>query len=125
MINEVLFIEVRGFGKMIKLLIASLLLIAGSANAAWKDSNGLKVNLISVWASNGGVLVQTSPKHSISGLSCTDNYWAELSKNSEGYEAMLSVLLTAQASNKQVFVRVSDAGSDKFCNLQRVILSAE
>jgi hypothetical protein len=40
------------------------------ARADYKDTSNIKIELVSVWTTNGDILVQTSPKHSISGLAC-------------------------------------------------------
>ncbi|MFL0805626.1 MAG: hypothetical protein K6L81_18075 [Agarilytica sp.] len=66
-------------------------------------------------------MVQTKPKHDVSGLVCESNYWLELSKEHEGYEATLSLLLASQMAGKSITVRaVDDMGTD-FCRLHRVI----
>ena len=108
--------------KIINYLALSILLFHFSTEAAWKDTHNVEVKLISVWASNGGVLVQTNPKPNIEGLSCSDNYWLSLGKSSEGYDALLSLLLTAQASKQKITVRANNNGSEPFCRLERVII---
>lgn len=98
------------------------LLWGSAAVANTLDSSGLTIKLLSVWADDGGVLVQTEPKHSIEGLSCTGDYWLRLSKDAAGYEALLSVLLSAQATQSKITVRAGESGSE-FCNLERVIIT--
>lgn len=105
-----------------KILFVIIFLFVPLASASAKDTSGLTVKLLSVWASDGGVLVQTEPKHSIEGLNCTDNYWLQLSKQAVGYDAILSMLLSAQVTQAKVTVRAGDSGK-KFCVLERVILT--
>ena len=108
---------------MNKLLIIFLLLASSSIQAAsYKDSYGLKVNLISVWSSSGEALIQTSPRHSIEDLSCTNDYWLVLDKTTDGYDAILSLLLTAQSADKYVTIRAIDDNNSNFCRLERVII---
>ena len=99
------------------------LFISASSIAANQDTHSTYVNQISVWGHNGDVLVQMSPRHNIEGLSCTDDYWLRLSKNDEGFETMLSLLLASQMAKKAISVRSEDdsAGAQPYCRLQRVI----
>ena len=88
--------------------------------AATKDTEA-KVEFLSVWTSNGELLVQTNPKHDITGLDCTNNYWLTLKKSEPGYEATLSILLSAQITQNNVVFR-AEGGNGEFCRLTRVIL---
>jgi len=106
---------------MKRVFIILMAMIICGTQATTKDSNNVKVQLVSAWASSGGILLQTNPKHSISGLSCTSDYWLELDKNQPGYQAILSMLLSAQATQKTITVRAVDDNSSNFCRLERVI----
>ena len=107
---------------MEKLLATGFLMLSLGAFAGHIDTHDLKVEQISVWGDSGDLLVQTSPKHNIEGLSCSSDYWLKLNKNDEGYEALSSMLIAAQMAGKTITVRaVDDAGTD-FCRLQRVIV---
>ncbi len=109
--------------KKLKTIIATILFVVTSAQsmAAYKDSNNVKIKLISVWSQNGNILVQTSPKPNISDLTCTNDYWVTLDKNDLGYQATLSLLLSAQVTQRGVTVRVDDSSGSQFCKLTRVI----
>lgn len=107
---------------MKKLLGLSFLMLSLGAFAGHKDSHDLQVEQISVWGDSGDLLVQTSPKHNIEGLSCSSDYWLKLHRSDEGYEALSSMLIAAQMAGTTITVRaVDDAGTD-FCRLQRVII---
>ena len=105
-----------------KAFVIFMFLFTSEAYAAWKDTHNVKIKLISVWAPNGGILIQTEPLPKIEGLSCTSDYWLSLGKDRGGYDALLSVLLTAQAGGKSVTVRASE-GEEDFCRLERVIIT--
>ena len=90
----------------------------------YKDSSGVKIKLVSIWGGNGNVLIQTNPNHSIDGLACTSNFWLELDLTAPGYEGMLSMLLTAQATQSTVTVRAFDDIGTGFCRLDRLITEA-
>jgi hypothetical protein len=114
--------ENNGASKTMKTVFTILIaMISFGAQATIKDSSNVKVQLISAWASSGGILLQTNPQHSIEGLSCTNNYWLELDKNQPGYQAILSMLLSAQATQKTITVRAVDDNNSDFCRLERVI----
>ena len=106
-----------------KILVMALLLFAFSAHAGHLESHDLKVTLLSAWASDGGVLVQTTPRHSIDGLSCTNTYWLELDISQPGYNSLLSMVLAAQTSQTAISVRVADDNNSESCRLERVIIT--
>ena len=91
------------------------------AHAAYKDTNSVKVNQISVWTNTGSILVQTTPRPDISGLNCSNDYWLVLDKNDAGYQAALSMLLSAQATQKSVNVSAEENGGGECCRLRRVV----
>lgn len=105
-------------------IITILFAISTQSVAAYKDSNNVKIKLISVWSQNGNILVQTDPKTNISGLSCTNDYWVTLDKNDLGYQATLSLLLSAQATQRDVIIRADDGFGSEFCKLTRVVTVA-
>ena len=99
-------------------------MISFNGNADYKDTGNVTIQLVSVWTVSGDILVQTKPKHSITGLGCSSDYWLKLSKTAAGYKGTLSMLLSAQASQSKVTIRaVDDQGTD-FCRLDRVITQA-
>ncbi|GAB4193537.1 MAG: hypothetical protein Tsb002_24090 [Wenzhouxiangellaceae bacterium] len=89
-------------------------------SAAFKDTDNVTVELISVWVASGDILVQTNPKPDITGLGCTNDFWLTLDKDDLGYEATLSMLLSAQVSRKNIIVRADDTLGGEFCRLTRV-----
>ncbi|NOX75835.1 MAG: hypothetical protein GXP17_04320 [Gammaproteobacteria bacterium] len=108
--------------KKFKTIIAIILFVTSAQSmAAYKDSNNVKIKLISVWSQNGNILVQTNPRPDVSDLTCTSDYWITLDKNDPGYQATLSLLLSAQATQRGVNVRVDDSFGSQFCKLTRVI----
>lgn len=108
---------------MKKYLVITALFLSSYASAAYKDTGNVKVHLVSAWASEGGILLQTNPQHSIEGLGCDSSYWLKLNVDQPGYNAIVSMLLSAQATQKPITVRaVDDQGTD-FCRLERVITS--
>jgi hypothetical protein len=106
---------------MDKIVGLILVLAAFEGSTAYKDSADVKIEFISAWSSNGQILVQTSPRYDISGLTCTDDYWLVLNKNEEGYQPALSLLMSAQASGAKVVVRADDSSGEQFCRLSRII----
>jgi hypothetical protein len=86
--------------------------------AATKDTEA-KVEFLSVWTNSGDLLVQTNPKHDITDLNCTNDYWLVLDKSELGYEPTLSILLSAQVTQKTVVFRAEDVNGE-FCRLSRV-----
>ena len=107
--------------KYYAVLVSFLFCWSINSFAEYKDSGDVKVEFISVWSSTGDTLIQTSPRHDISGLSCTDNYWLVLDKSKGGFEPALALLMSAQASGARIVVRYDDEGGGKFCRLSRVI----
>ena len=108
---------------LVRFLAMVFVLLSSSANAAVATPS-LKVALLSVTGSDGNILLQTSPRHSISGLGCTSDFWSVLPKSDPGYEAMLSQLLAAQAAQLDVSITVDTFGDGRFCRLTRVVTHA-
>lgn len=106
--------------KGIKLILLSLL-FSVPVYAAHVDSSNVKVQLISVWASSGDVLLQTNPRHNITGLGCGNDFWLVLDKDQPGYDGILSLLLSAQAQQTNITVRAVDDSGPGFCRLERVV----
>jgi len=50
--------------------LAIAIALVGFALGDYIDTGNVKIKLVSVWIVSGDILVQTSPKHSISGLAC-------------------------------------------------------
>ena len=105
--------------KLIILILA--VVFSRFANALYKDTNNVKVKLISVWTSSGDILVQTEPRANIEGLTCTKDYWLILEKNTEGFESTLSMLLTAQTSKQSILISAIDNADNDYCKIRRVI----
>lgn len=106
--------------KTVFISMTCLSLFSGAVTASYFDSF-VKVDNISVWVSNGDILVKTDPRPDISSLNCTNDYWLVLRKSSPGYQATLSMLLTAQTNQRTIIVRADDASGDQFCDLARVV----
>jgi len=103
------------------ILIYLALITPSTAFAASTTTDNVAVQLLSVTANNSALLVQTSPRHSLTGLNCTDDYWLVLSHNEVGFDAMLALLLAAQRSGSTLLVRADDNGGAQFCKLGRVV----
>ena len=101
-------------------MLISLLLSAGSMAAT--STAGVKITTVSLEQSAGAVLIQTTPKHSLD-AGCTNDFWLVLSRTSAGdnFDALLSMVLTAKASNATVDVAAKGVGVD-FCELDRLII---
>ena len=108
--------------KNILFLITTI--IAGYTFADYKDTGNVTIKLVSVWTDSGDILVQTNPRHDISGLNCSSDYWLKLNKSNPGYEGALSILLSAQATQSKVTVRAYDDQGTDFCRLDRVIIES-
>ncbi len=104
--------------------LLSMMFLSHAAMAAYKDTSNVTIQLISVWTSSGDILVQTNPKPDITGLTCTNDYWLTLDKDDLGYQATLSMLLSAQATQRKVNISAQDNNGDQFCKLRRVITLA-
>jgi len=103
--------------QMKKIISILAITLASFAQGDYQDTSNLKIELISVWATSGDILVQTKPKHNIQGLSCTSDYWLKLSETAAGYDGTLSMLLSAQATQTTVTVRAYDDQGTDFCKL--------
>lgn len=101
-----------------------LLSIALPVLGASKETSNVKVEMLSVWTNSGDILVQTSPKPDISGLTCTNDYWLMLDKVELGHQEVLSMLLSAQISKIKLTVRAEDNNGHEFCRLSRIITKA-
>ncbi|MCB1214370.1 MAG: hypothetical protein KDK66_02720 [Deltaproteobacteria bacterium] len=82
----------------------------------------VKVAILSSTNNQDVMLVQTNPKHSITGLACTSDYWSVLYKNEPNYETTLAILLSAHATGKNVDITVDDSNGGDFCRLSRVVI---
>lgn len=108
------------FLKKIVIAAAMFMSIPNSFSAT-KDTLNVEVSLLSVWTTaNGNVLVQTNPRHSMEGLTCSNNYWLVLAKGDIGFETTLTMLLASQAKGSKVHITASDNGGSDFCLLSRV-----
>jgi len=93
---------------------------AFSAALVTKD---IKIDIVSAYSDGGNVLVQTNPRHSIQDLGCESDYWLTLNPDVPGYQTLLSMLLSAHATQQPVSVVVDDTDSTKFCKLTRLSLN--
>jgi len=59
---------------MKKIISILAITLASFSHADYNDTNNIKIELVSVWTTSGDILVQTNPKHTIQGLSCTSDY---------------------------------------------------
>ncbi|WP_072682473.1 hypothetical protein [Arcobacter sp. LA11] len=92
-----------------------------SLHGASLSTTNVKINMISTY-SDGIAHVQTIPRHDITGLSCTNDYWAILDTNKPESKAIYSALIAAKMADKQIHIEVNDTGSDTFCNLHRITI---
>lgn len=92
-----------------------------SVYAAELSSNDLHVDIVSIY-DHGHIYVQTSPRHDITGLDCTNDYWMGIATTTPAYDALLASLLAAQQSSSKVTVTVNDDGTSQFCNLARLTI---
>ena len=102
---------------MKKIISILAITLASFSHADYNDTNNIKIELVSVWTTSGDILVQTNPKHTIQGLSCTSDYQLKLSETAVGYDGTLSMLLSAQATQATVTVRAYDDQGTDFCKL--------
>ena len=103
------------------LLIAFIPSVCFGAN---KTTNDVKITIISSDIGQTHILLQTDPRPDISGLGCTNNYWLMLYNNNgdAAFKTILSMLLTAHATGKNVSVVSDDNNGGEFCKLSRLIL---
>ena len=109
---------------MKKLLFLLATFVVSTTYADYRDTGNVTIKLVSVWTDSGDILVQTNPRHDISGLNCSSDYWLKLNKSNSGYEGALSILLSAQATQSKVTVRAYDDQGTDFCRLDRVIIES-
>ncbi len=107
--------------KYLKIVGIVTVLIASNVNAAFKDTNNVKVEMISVMSKSGNISVRTTPRPDLSGLTCTNNNWLVLYKDDIGYNATLAMLLSAQATQKAIKISAEDDNGNEWCKLRRVI----
>lgn len=108
-----------------KHFIATVLLCAASlfpVTAAEVQTQDVAVKYVSVMAVDGQVLVQTLPRHSITGLACTSNFWATLDKSASGYGELLASMKDALLDTRSIDITVDDDTSGQFCKITRVVL---
>ena len=108
-----------------KRFIASFLLCAATclpAMAGEVQTQDVAVKYVSVMAVDGQVHVQTLPRHTISSLSCTSNFWAILDKSASGYAEILATVKDAQLDTRPIDITVDDNTSSQFCRITRVVL---
>ena len=102
------------------LVVSGFTPLALAASAVTHD---VKIELISVDPSTGNLLIQTNPRHSIEGLSCTNTYWITLARSATGYDSVLSMLLSSQRAGSMVTVQAGDDNGYELCKLERLITS--
>ncbi len=109
--------------KKIKLVIISTsLILASHFSAAGVQTKNVEVALLSLSLnSNGNILVQTSPRPNLTGLTCTNSYWLVLGSDEVGFETSVSMLLSAQATKNPIDITAENNGSSDYCLLRRVI----
>lgn len=95
-------------------------LVFGSAAHAQTTTPGVKITKLSLTDDGGGMLIQTTPRHTLD-AGCTSDFWLALATSAPNYEALLSMLITAQTRGSSVSVSATGVGND-FCNLSRLVL---
>lgn len=73
-----------GIRFLISIILILTMAMVGFAHGHYKDTSNVKIKMISLWSDDGGVLIQTNPRHSIEGLDCIDDYWLMLDKAEPG-----------------------------------------
>lgn len=102
------------------LAIVAAVLFAGNSALADTTTANVKITRLSLTDSGGGMLVQTTPRHTLD-TGCTSNFWLVLLKASPNYDALVSMLITAQSRGSDVTVVATGAGSAN-CTLTRLVL---
>lgn len=89
-----------------------LLLLSAASSMATEASEvqtaSVNTNYTSVTAVDGQVLVQTPPRQTLAGLSCTNNFWAALDKSASDYCEVLSLASDAMLDKRTMDITVSD-----------------
>jgi len=106
------------------LLSFGFFFFAPPSSAATLGTAGVKVSLISL-RDSGEVLIQTTPKHLVSGLGCSNNFWLVLDSSLPTFKTTYAMLLLARITKAQVIVVADDKISGAFCHLSRFVLMAD
>lgn len=105
---------------MRKAILIVAIFCCSNAIGAVQSTSDLFVELISVFNS-GTIYVQTNPRHDLTGLTCTSDFWLELpAVGTAPHDAMLATLLAAHHSGAKVIITADDSGGGQFCRLDRV-----
>lgn len=99
-------------------IIAIIFATSSGALASTITAN-VKITILSL-EDSGNLLVQTTPRHTLD-AGCTSDFWLVLSTSAPNFDALLSMLITAQSRGSSVTVIATGAGN-QFCNLSRVNL---
>ena len=106
--------------KTVFLFVIAFVFAVSNGALASTATQGVRITTLSLTDTGGGLLVQTTPRHSLD-TGCTNNFWLVLDTSSANFEALLSMLITAQSRGSSVTVTATGAGN-QFCNLSRVVL---
>ena len=101
-----------------------IILLPVSVSASVNTLSSVEVDTISVSTGDGLMYVSFSSALDISGLSCTNSNSLILDVSKPGYQATLSLLLSAQARGVKVKVKVNDddGTAGTYCRLSRIYL---
>lgn len=99
--------------------IIALVFAASNGALASTTTSGVKITKLSL-EDTGNLLVQTTPRHTLD-AGCTSDFWLVLSTSAPNFDALLSMLITAQSRGSSVTVIATGAGN-QFCNLSRLVL---
>lgn len=101
-----------------------LVMVSAAAHSQFNDTPNVKVKQLLLEA-EGGLFLQTEPRHNIDGLGCQSNAWLSLDVQSPGFEALLSLLMTAQVAQQPISVRVAEDDGADLCRLIHVSMAQE
>ena len=99
--------------------IIALFFAASSGALASTATANVKITTLSL-TDTGNLLVQTTPRHTLD-AGCTTDFWLVLATSTPNFDALLSMLITAQSRGSSVTVTATGVGN-QFCNLSRVVL---
>lgn len=116
---------IKGVIKMKYIFLALFTIISMPTFAGTLQTGNLVISQISAWSDNGTIAVQTEPRHSMQGLNCTNDYWLFMEADAVGYDAIVALLINAQATQIPVIVEANDEIGGDFCRLSRLTLQKD
>lgn len=86
--------------------------------------SNVKITKIDAVTYGGDIKIQTTPRHDIGGLMCTSDFWLILKANSNNYEALFSLALSAKFNDATVSIGADDTNlTGVFCEFSRLVVN--